>query len=194
MIFEKFFEVLDNIFNGVITIKDGILEIFDFLGQIPDLIFGLFKALLESLHEGLVDFLDSAISTLYNNIVYTLEAIFVPDTGYIQTKFDEFLTILKNKFGFDTSVFESLFNGVTPVEDVYMDYSIMGLGNFRLKVLDASFLTQGVYYFRPFIRGFLVLLMFLFHVKQLISFFGYDAGVITGRSEAIAEAKKAQKE
>ena len=75
-----------------------------------------------------------------------------------------------------------------------MEYAIPGIGKFKLTVLNAEYLQQGVAYFRPIIRGFLVLLMFLFHVKQLISFFGYDAGVITGRSEHIAEAKKAQKE
>lgn len=98
------------------------------------------------------------------------------------------------KFGVDTSVFENLFTAETPVKDINFEYSIPGLGKFTLPALDVSFFVDGVAYFRPIIRGFLVLLMLLFHVKQCIGFFGYDAGVVTGRSEHIAEAKKAQKE
>ena len=82
----------------------------------------------------------------------------------------------------------------TPVGDEYMDYYIPGVGNFEFKVLDTKFFVDGVTYFRPFIRGFLVLLMLLYHIRMLISFFGYDAGVVAGRSDGIAEAKKAQRE
>lgn len=96
------------------------------------------------------------------------------------------------KFSFDTSFFENLFDGEQPVTDTYMDYDIAGVGSFKLKVFDAKFLVDGVTYFRPFIRGFLVLMMFLFHVKQLIGFFGYDAGVVTGRTEHIKSAKSEQ--
>lgn len=96
---------------------------------------------------------------------------------------------MKSKFNLDTTVFESLFDSSSPVEDEYMDYTIVGVGSFKLKVLDSSFLKQGVEYFRPFIRGFLVLLMFLFHVKQLIGFFGYNSGVVEGRNEHIKESK-----
>ena len=138
--------------------------------------------------------LPGAIGEVISNAMTNLlHSIFVPDAGYIQAKYDTFLSMLRTKFGFDSSVFQSLFYGETPVEDVYVNYGIKGVGTFNLKVLDASFVVQGVNYFRPFIRGFLVLLMFLFHVKQVISFFGYDAGVVSGRSEAIAEANKEQK-
>ena len=100
---------------------------------------------------------------------------------------------MKMKFGIDTSFFESLFDSESAVSDTYVDYSIPGVGSFNLKVFDAKYLVEGVTFFRPFIRGFLVLLMFLFHVKQLIGFFGYDAGVVTGRSEHIQSAKESQK-
>lgn len=93
------------------------------------------------------------------------------------------------KFSFDTEFFENLLDSEQPVTDTYMDYAIPGVGNFKLKVFDASFLIDGITYFRPFIRGFLVLMMFLFHVKNLIGFFGYDAGVVTGRNEHIESAK-----
>lgn len=75
-----------------------------------------------------------------------------------------------------------------------MDYDIPYVGEFKLKVFDAKFFVDGVEFFRPFIRGFLVLLMFLYHVRQLIGFFGYDSGVVAGRTDGIMEARKAQRE
>ena len=98
------------------------------------------------------------------------------------------------KFNFDTDFFENLFQAETPVEDIYMDYNLPGVGNFNLKLLDKSFFVQGVTYFRPFIRGFLVLLMILYHIKQLIGFFGYDAGVVAGRSDGTEKSTKKTKE
>lgn len=96
------------------------------------------------------------------------------------------------KFNVDTGFFESMFDDSEAVDDVYADYTIPGVGTFNLKMFDAEFFVDGVTYFRPFIRGFLVLLMALFHVKQLIGFFGYDAGVVTGRNDHIKSAKEGQ--
>lgn len=87
------------------------------------------------------------------------------------------------KFGIDTGFFSNLFSGESAVEDVDGNYTILGVGTFNLTFLDASWIVDGVTYFRPFIRGFLVLLMMLYHVKQLIGFFGYNAGVVQGRSD-----------
>lgn len=122
-----------------------------------------------------------------------IKSIFVPDAEYINTAFNSFTDEMALKFSFDTDFFESLFQAETPVEDITTDYNIPGVGNFNIKVFDTNFFVEGVKYFRPFIRGFLVLLMLLYHIKQLIGFFGYNAGVVAGRSEGIVEAKKSQK-
>lgn len=97
------------------------------------------------------------------------------------------------KFNIDTGAFQGLFDGSQAVEDVYVDYNISGVGAFNLKVLDTKFFVDGVTYFRPFIRGFIVLMMLLYHVKQVIGFFGYDSGVVTGRTEHIKSAKESQR-
>lgn len=93
------------------------------------------------------------------------------------------------KFNFDTEFFEGLFSMETPVKDQYVDYEVPGVGSFEFKVLDTKFFVDGVTYFRPFIRGFLVLLMLLYHIRQLVGFFGYNAGVVPGRQEAIKSTK-----
>lgn len=119
-----------------------------------------------------------------------LKAIFIPDTNYTETAFNSFTDELAMKFSFDTDFFESLFQAETPVEDTYAEYTIPFVGTFNFKVFDKSFFIQGVTYFRPFVRGFLVLLMVLYHIRQLIGFFGYDAGVVAGRNEWVDYNKK----
>lgn len=94
------------------------------------------------------------------------------------------------KFSIDTDVFKDLFTSEQPVEDIEVDYNISGLGNIHFKALDTSFFKDGVAYFRPFVRGFIVLMLFLYNIRQLIGFFGYDAGVVAGRSEWISYNKK----
>lgn len=113
----------------------------------------------------------------------------MPDVNYVDTKFKSFVEEMQMKFNFDTDFFEGLFESEKPVEDIYLDYSIPGVGDFHFKVLDTKFMVDGITFFRPFIRGFLVLLMALYNIKMLIGFFGYDAGVVAGRSEWVSYNK-----
>lgn len=145
---------------------------------------------LETVWQAIVN-LPSKIGEVVTN---ALKAIFVPDTGYIDSAFSSFLEEIKMKFSFDTDFFESLFQGESAVEDTTVDYAIPGVGSFNLKVFDSKYFVQGITYFRPFIRGFIVLLLALYNIKQLIGFFGYDAGVVTGRNDHIKSARESQRE
>ena len=90
---------------------------------------------------------------------------------------------MKSKFGFDTSFFEDVLSeDGKPVTDIEGDYNIPGVGNMKLKFFDTKYLVQGVEYFRPFIRGFIVLLMAFYNIKMLLSFIRQDAGVVTGKA------------
>lgn len=143
--------------------------------------------------DGIVDGITGIVESIQDlpSLIYSgLKAIFIPDADYINISYSSFVDFLSTKFNLDTTAFEHLFDSENPVDDQFMDYSIPGVGSFKLKVLDTAYLKQGVEYFRPIIRGFLVLLMFLFHVKQFIGFFGYNAGVVDGRTEHIKGAKE----
>lgn len=144
--------------------------------------------------ERIIEDMGNLLSSVTDAIRETLLEIFVADPEYIQQRMGEFTEFLQLKFGIDTSSFEHLFENEQVIDDVYMDYNISGVGSFNLKVFDTGFFKDGVNYFRPFIRGFLVLMILFFHVKQVIGFFGYDAGVVAGRSEHIKSAREAQKE
>ena len=111
-----------------------------------------------------------------------IKDIFVPDVDALNLQFHAFLQELKMQFNFDTDFFESILTDGTPVQDVEGDYSISGVGTFKLKFFDTQFLYQGVEYFRPFIRGFIVLLLAFYNIKMLLGFIRQDAGVVTGKA------------
>lgn len=92
---------------------------------------------------------------------------------------------MEMKFNFDTDFFENLIQGESAVTDIYFDYNIPYVGDFRLKAFDSKYFIDGVTYFRPFIRGFLVLLMAFYNIKQILSFIRQDAGVAQGKAEDI---------
>lgn len=147
---------------------------------------------LDGIVDGITSLKESVLG-IPGLIVDGIKDIFVPDADYIDNAFNTFVDELKMKFSLDYGAFENLFTSEKAVDDVYADYSINGIGNLRLKVFDSSFFVQGVTYFRPFVRGFLVLLMLLYHVRQLLGFFGYNAGVVAGRTDDIASNLKEQR-
>lgn len=159
----------------------GIKSVWEAVTNLPQLIGNALSSSFEAVK--------NAVLSLPNLILDGIKSIFIPDTNHIKDRMDSFVDEMGMKFAFDTEFFEDLFQAEKPVEDIDMDYNISGVGDFKLKVLDTSFFVQGVTYFRPFIRGFLVLLMLLYHIRQLIGFFGYDAGVIAGRQEWVAYTK-----
>lgn len=106
----------------------------------------------------------------------------MPNEEYMEEALQTFQEELKRKFNFDTEFFESLFDTGSPVEDVKGDYNIPGVGKLNLTFFDTSFFVDGVNYFRPFIRGFLVLMMALYNIKQVLGFIRQDAGVVTGKA------------
>ena len=135
------------------------------------------------------DGLGDLISNLPDKIKGVLTDVFVPDTDYIENKLDEFISNLKKEFNIDTSSFENLFKGEKPVDDVYVDYDLSGVGSLNLKVFDKTWFLWGIEKLRPIVRGFLVLMIIFYNIRQLIGFFGYDAGVVQGRSEWISYNK-----
>ena len=137
--------------------------------------------------------LTDVITDIPEFVLNGIKSIFIPDAAAIQDRFNEFLDDLKFKFNFDTEFFQNVVVDGRPVDDVEEDYYISGVGTLKLKFFDTSYFVQGVEYFRPFIRGFIVLLMMFYHVKQILSFIRQDAGVITGKAVEYSENAKKEK-
>lgn len=184
------------------SLLDGIKGVWQSIINLPSRIASALSSafdsvvnVLTSLKNTLVGWLSDiwdSIKSLPKSILDGIKDIFVPDSGYIDTAFNSFINDIKAKFNIDTSAFENLFTSEKPVEDVYIDYEINGIGKKKFKVLDTSFLKQGVEFFRPIIRGFIVLMLLFYNIRQLIGFFGYDAGVVAGRTEHIKSSKESQ--
>lgn len=170
-------------------IADWLKAVWEAVTVIPEKI----SEFATSVGDWFIDLGDKLLS-LPSIILDGIKGIFIPDTGYIQERFDSFLADTKMRFGINTDVFRDIFQGEQPVEDVKGDYQISGVGTFNLTFLDTSFFREGITYFRPLVRGFLVLLMVLYNIRQAIGFFGYDAGVVVGRSDHIAAEKRGQVE
>lgn len=97
-------------------------------------------------------------------------------------------------YGSETNVFNlgDLFEQEAEPEDITETYYINGLGNVRYTFIDLSFFKQGVEYFRPIIRGVLILWMFFYNMKQAFLTFKFNSGIdesLTGISKTIRGVK-----
>lgn len=160
------------------TPEDETSGILGWLRKILDGILGIPNAFL------------GAIGRLATEILDGIKGVFLPDTEYIHERFDQFVETLGQQWNFDTEFFTSLFNEEKPVGDITGDYKIHGVGTLNLKFFDASFFRQGIEFFRPFIRGFLVLLMVFFNIKMVLSFIRQDAGMATGKAVEISNGDR----
>lgn len=148
---------------------------------------------LKDIAEGIIQIpikIGEFFKDLGTTILDGIKAIFIPDKDDISANFNAFVNEMKMKFGFNTEVFNTLFDGEMAVQDQYADYNISGVGTFKFKFLDTKFLYEGVSYFRPLIRGFLVLLMAFYNIKMILSFIRQDAGVVTGKAVEMEKGGK----
>lgn len=153
----------------------GLKSVWEAITNLPQLIADKLSQFFTDIKE--------AIQGLPTLILNGIRDIFIPDTEYIENAFNSFLQELKMKFSFDTEFFENVLStDGHPVTDVNQDYEIPGVGTLNLKFFDTKYLVDGVTYFRPFIRGFLVLLMAFYNIKMIIGFFRQDAGIVTGKA------------
>lgn len=164
----------DGIFGWFARLGDSLDTALDEISALPSLIGDKFA----DVGNFLLDGISNALTSLLDGVLEGIRSIFIPDANEIKTKFNSFVNELGNKFGFNTSFFESLFTGEgQPVTDVEKDYNIPGVGNMKLKFFDAKYLVDGVTFFRPFIRGFIVLLMCMYNINMLLSFIGQHSGI-----------------
>lgn len=129
-----------------------------------------------------MDWLVSIVESIKNlpNLIFEgIKSIFVPDTEVIKNQFDSTIQNIQGIFNLNIDSFEGLFNSMSeqPVTDVKGEYNINGLGTMEITFLKADYLRQGVDFFRPFIRGFIVLLLLLYHYKQILTFIGQDPSI-----------------
>ena len=95
----------------------------------------------------------------------------------IESKLDATVDNIASQLGVQFNTLDRLFEREVAPEDVSANYTIAGVGTLNLKFFDSDYLIQGVAMMRPYIRGFLVLLLILFVWRQILSFIGQDPSI-----------------
>ena len=118
-----------------------------------------------------------AILGLPNLILDGIKSIFIPDTAEIEAKLDATVDNIASQLGVQFNTLDRLFDREVAPEDVSEDYYISGVGTLKLKFLDTDFLISGVALMRPYIRGFIVILLILFVWRQVMTLIGQDPSI-----------------
>ena len=121
-----------------------------------------------------------SIASLPTLIIDGIKSIFIPSEEVINEKFNNMSNEISSKFSFKSLDLRNLFQTETPMEDIEAEYNIVGVGTVKGKIFDTEYLVKGVNYFRPYIRGFLMLLIALYNIRQAMSMFGLDSGEVAG--------------
>lgn len=112
-------------------------------------------------------------------MVEGIKSIFIPDTVKIENTLDAMVDNISSQLGVQFNTLDRLFGREVAPEDVTHNYTFYGtgLGTLSLKFFDSDYLIKGVALMRPYIRGFIVLLLVLFHWRQVLTLIGQDPGI-----------------
>lgn len=151
------------------SVVDGLASVWQSLSDIPSKIADKLSSFFSDLKD--------AILGLPNLILEGIKDIFIPDTAVIEANLDATVDNISSQLGVQFNTLDRLFDREAAPEDVTEEYNLPGVGNLQLKFFDSDFLISGVALMRPYIRGFLVLLLCLYNWRQLMTFIGQDPSI-----------------
>lgn len=97
-----------------------------------------------------------------------IKSIFIPDNAKIEASLNSVRDKFNETFSIEPEVIKSGFKDSESVGDLEATYQLPGY-TYSGKFFDASKLRSAVEQFRPYIRGFLVILLVLFVINQVLS-------------------------
>lgn len=146
---------------------------------------------------GLADKLTSVVENIkalpgliIDGILNGLREIFIPDTVELENTLDAMVDNIGSQLGVQFNTLDRLYEREAAPEDVNIDYNLPGVGVLNLKILDTDFLIDGVAMMRPYIRGFMVLLLVLFNWSQVLSFIDQNPNIAHTAQQNYQEWKK----
>ena len=198
--FKSFWSHFDNLTNWFKSVFDSISNGFKGLWSYLDSIYDKINSVVSVISNGLIweirnsfkglwDYFDdfySFLISLPDKILNGILDIFIPDVETLQADLEAAVENITSQFGIHFDTYDRLFDTEIAPEDVVEDYNIPGIGTFKLKFLDTSYLIKGVAFFRPFIRGFLVLLLFFYNWKQVLTLFDQNPAIAGGAIQGLA--------
>ena len=165
------------------TLWNWLKDIVNGIGNVGTFIVNGIGDFFSTLWGWLKDIFDFII-TIPQAILDGIKEIFIPDVEEIESIFHNSVNSIKSKFGFQEFHLDSLFGSSSTPENIESNYTISGVGSFNLTFFNTEYLIKGVNYFRPFIRGFMVLLIVFYNVKNYLSFIGHDISINNSKKEA----------
>ena len=176
------------LWNNLAGIADKLTSIVNSFTEIPGLIYEKFTDILTTISERVQSVVD-AITSLPSLILEGIKDIFVPDTVVIEQEFNTLLDNLQAKMGITNYDLDNLFSGSAAPTNINGTFNF-GLFQFTGTFVDFSFLIKGVEHFRPFIRGFIVLLLLFFNMRMALNIFGLSSGEIQAAADANNKKEK----
>lgn len=169
---------LKSIADGVVQIplnlwnyiKDIPGQVWDFVKQIPGQVWSFFESAFSSLGD-VVSNIWNAVKGIPDAILEGIKRIFIPDSDKIQSSIDRLKEVAKSKFGVESVDLSGIMGVGTEITNHSGTVEILGY-SFTADFLDVSYLISGVTTFRPYIRGFIILLIFLYNINQFLHFIG----------------------
>lgn len=146
------------------------LNLWNYIKDIPGQVWEFFEnsfSTLTSVFKNTYDF----VITIPEKIFEGIKSIFVPDTDKIQSSIDRLKEVAKSKFGVETVDLSGIMGVGTEITNHSGTVEILGY-SFTADFLDVRYLVSAVATFRPYVRGFIVLLIFLYNINQFLHFIG----------------------
>ena len=148
--------------------SDGSNSLWGWFSSISD----SFKSLWESIKE-----IPSAIGN-------TIKDIFVPDSEAIASSVNRLKDGIRTAFGVDALDISTVFGGSVAIDDSnHAADSYLGIDISGTSFLNTSWLKTSIQTFRPYIRGFIVLLLLLYNTNQFLAFIG--AGTLSSLGSSL---------
>lgn len=106
-------------------------------------------------------------SKIISGITDALKSIFIPADGFIEEKVNQVVEKFKAAFGITAFDMSLVFGGSKSVADI--DVTLYGR---TATIVDTSYLSEALDFFRPVIRGFIALMLFFYNFNQFLGFIG----------------------
>lgn len=130
-----------------------------------------------------------SITEIPKLIAEKIERIFIPDTTEIQESIDDLKNRFQTAFGIGAVDLSEVMGTETKIVN---QHGTIKYGNksYTGVVFDVKYIVKAVTTFRPYIRGFIVIMMMIYNINQFLNFIGLgkiDLG--GGKSTDIQEVK-----
>lgn len=146
------------------------MSLWNYVKEIPGHVWGFFESSFNNICQFLSSIFDSIVS-IPEQIFAFIKRIFIPDSYKIQESIDLLSNKFKDKFGLNSYDLSGILGTESQISNHSGTINICGY-EISATFLDVSYLIKGVNTFRPYIRGFVVLLLILYNINQLLGFIG----------------------